>query len=108
LHKLGHLPTIYTARIPKPGEKDNTKCITSQVAPGLWLPYGYDNQDEAKHHVVSQRSFEYFSECIKNKRYPKGLHWVTVYDRALAEGVLEEAMPKAYIDNKATKVKVHF
>ena len=45
LFKLGHQPTVYSARIPKPGEKDNTQCITSQIAPGLWLPYGYDNQD---------------------------------------------------------------
>lgn len=108
LVKLGHKPTIYSARVPKCGEKDNNECITSQIAPGLWLPYGYDNQDPIKHEQVSKRSFDYFSECIENKRYPTGLHYCKVYDRGLAAGVLEEAMPKNITDNKSKKMNIRF
>jgi glycine/D-amino acid oxidase-like deaminating enzyme len=48
--------TVYAERIPEFGEKDNSKLITSQVAPGFWLPYHYGSNDELLHAKLSTLS----------------------------------------------------
>jgi D-amino-acid oxidase len=32
---------VYASRLPRFGEKENGRLITSQVAPGLWFPFHY-------------------------------------------------------------------
>lgn len=72
--------TVYAERIPVFGEKDNDKMITSQVAPGFWLPYGYDQSDKALHQKLSAWSLREFSYLSKREQYSKSLKEVVMYD----------------------------
>lgn len=49
---------VYADRIPEFGEKDNSKMITSEVAPGFWLPYGYGYKSEENHKKQSYLSLQ--------------------------------------------------
>lgn len=72
--------TVYAERIPVFGEKDNDKMITSQVAPGFWLPYGYDQADKALHQKLSSWSLREYSKLSKLPQYSKTLKEVIMYD----------------------------
>lgn len=72
--------TVYAERIPVFGEKDNDKMITSQVAPGFWLPYGYGHTDEALHKKLSNWSLREYSELSQLPRYSKTLKEAVMYD----------------------------
>jgi len=51
---------IYAEMIPVFGEKDNSKLITSQVAPGYWLPYAYGSNNQDLHKLLSHLSYKYY------------------------------------------------
>lgn len=53
---------IYAKAIPEFGEKDNSKMITSQIAPGYWLPYSYGSNDPELHQKLAQKSYDIFKE----------------------------------------------
>jgi len=71
LTDLGYKVTVYAKAFPKEigYHDDNEHCITSQVAGGLWLPYGIDLQDKPLHHKLGKETYEYYKKCIETKKY---------------------------------------
>lgn len=79
LADLGFKVTVYAKDFAKDiGIYDGKNCITSQVAGGLWMPFGVDVKDKALHHLLSKTSFEYYQKCIEAKEY-KGLSFRSIY-----------------------------
>jgi hypothetical protein len=54
--------------------------ITSQVAPGYWLPYAYGSDNKKKHDYLSQISYDFFKSRIKENKNSKSVRYVNVYD----------------------------
>ena len=50
--------TIYAATIPELGEKENSKLITSQVAPGFWFPFHFGGENDERNRRIAEDSFQ--------------------------------------------------
>ena len=79
LADLGFKVNVYTKDFPKIlGVYEDKACITSQVAGGLWMPYGLEVQDKSLHYQLGKLTLEYYKECIDNKKY-QGLSYKDAY-----------------------------
>jgi len=98
LADLGCKVTVYSHALPKPnlGMYDTEACITSQVAGGLWMPFGLDIQDKPLHLILAKETYDYYTKCMKEGKY-KGLSYKPVY---IIEGdnPIEDFCPPKLID----------
>lgn len=53
--------TIYADKIPKFGDKDNSKLITSQVAPGFWFPFHFGGENDERNKRIAEESFQFYT-----------------------------------------------
>ena len=75
LAELGYNVTIYAEDFPVNfGVYKDRPVLTSQVAGGLWMPYGYDINNRALHDIFSKDTFEFYQRCISSGFY-KGLSY---------------------------------
>ena len=79
LADLGLDVTLYTKEVPKElGIYDTESCITSQVAGGLWMPFGLEIPDKQIHFSLGKLSYDYYKECIEKDKY-KGISEKSVF-----------------------------
>jgi len=104
LADLGCKVTIYANAFPKPtlGMYDTEACITSQVAGGLWMPFGIDLHDKPLSFALAKETYDFYAKCIKEGKY-KGLSYKPVY---VIEGdnPLGEYCPPGMIDHSFVQV----
>jgi len=104
LADLGCKVTVYTNALPKPtiGMYDTEACITSQVAGGLWMPFGLDIQDKPLHLKLAKETYDYYVKCIQEGKY-KGLSYKPVYIIE-AENPIEDFCPPKMIDHSIVQI----
>lgn len=86
------------------GKYDGKACITSQVAGGLWMPFGLEYVNKPLHDVWTRDSLEFYVKAYETKRF-EGLAWHDVY-MIEYENPIPMYVPKGYMDVK--KVKIDF
>jgi hypothetical protein len=105
LAKRGYTAKIYTETIPTPAAQNN--LLTSQVSAGKWQPGGYDLEaDYLKHETLAKLSFEYYTDCIQNKRY-QSIQLIKVYDAWSSLKYLKR-INTDFLIKKYTPVEVEF
>lgn len=78
---------------------DNSELITSEVAPGYWLRYGYGGE---QCEVLYRRSYAILSGMIEKSHY-KALGYSEVY--YCGEGYSEEKMREQLVDEQLGTLK---
>jgi len=105
LKDLGYNVNIYASQFPvKLGiyKEGGLPMITSQVAGGLWMPYGYDLTNKALHDSMAKETFLYYKQCIDKKIY-KGLSYSKTVIMDIKNPV-PEFVPDGLIQTKLVKV----
>lgn len=105
LKELGFNVNVYASQFPvKLGiyKEGGLPMITSQVAGGLWMPYGYDLTNKALHDSMAKETFLYYKQCIDKKIY-KGLSYSTTVIMDIKNPVAE-FVPDGLIQSKSVKV----
>jgi len=95
LADLGFQVTVYAKAFPKQTlgmYEDKEACITSQVAGGLWMPFGLDIQDKPLHFVLGKQTYDFYKKCMEEKKY-KGLSYKSVYIIDAPNPILEFCPP---------------
>jgi hypothetical protein len=71
---------VYASCVPSFGEKDNSKLITSQVAPGLWFPFHYGREKDADNQRIACLSYRNYQEMAKEEQYRSVVRAVEMFD----------------------------
>jgi len=104
LADMGFEVTVYAKAFPKSplGMYDTEACIVSQVAGGLWMPFGLDIQDKPLHFLLGKQTYDYYRKCMEEKKY-KGLSYKPVYIIDAPNPILEFCPPDL-IDYEVVKI----
>ena len=105
LAELGYEVNLYADNFPMlKGKYDGRACITSQVAGGLWMPFGLEYVNRALHNTWAKESWEFYKKAYETNRL-EGLSWHDVY-MLNYENPIPMYVPKGMIPVK--KVRVDF
>jgi len=107
LRELGYEVNVYAELFPqKVGMYNGKPIVTSQVAGGLWMPFGYEVGNRPLHNAITKESFLFYKDCIEKNKY-KGVSYkddvminyenpVPLY---LPEGLIKERYVKVDFGN---------